>query len=76
MLVLIVVLPCLLVGAAAVIVLDRMGVLAGPRASGPSDGPLLERVPKGALMGAIALMAVWILVWLVVLVVGLNVLAS
>ena len=76
MLALLVVLPCLLLGTAAVVVLDRMGVLAGPRGSGSSDGPFLERVPKNALMGAMAFMAVWIVAWLVVLVVGLSVMGS
>ncbi len=80
MLVLLVVLPCLVIGAAAVVVLDRMGVLprweSGGGMSGPADGTLLERVPKTALVVAMALIAAWILAWLIVLVVGLNVLAA
>lgn len=80
MLVLLVVLPCLVVGAAVVVVLDRMGVLprweSGGGMSGPADGTFLERVPRTALFVAMALMATWILAWLVLLVVGLHVLAS
>jgi len=79
MLALLVVLPCLVIGAAAVVVLDRRGVLSGfesrPTPGGPGDGTFLERVPKGALVAGMAAMAVWILAWLVLLVVGLSVLA-
>jgi hypothetical protein len=77
MLVLLVVMPCLVVGAAVVVVLDRMGVLSlGGGMSSPGDGSFLERVPKSALFAAMVLLAAWILAWLVLLVVGLNVLAS
>jgi len=76
MLVLFVVLPCLIIGAGAVIALDRMGVLSGPGMGGSADGSLLERVPRAGLVAAIAVMAAWILGWLVLLVIGLSVLAS
>ncbi len=80
MLVLLVVLPCLVVGAAVVVVLDRMGVLprweAGGGMGGAADGTFLERVPKGALVVAMGLLSAWILAWLVVLAVGLHFMAS
>lgn len=80
MLVLLVVLPCLVLGAAAVVLLDRMGVLPRWESSASSGrssgGSLLESVPRAALVAAMGLMAAWILAWLVFLVIGLNVLAS
>jgi len=81
MLILLVVLPALVLGAAAVVVLDRTGVLPRWEAPGggmsrPGDGTFLERVPRAALAGAMAVMVAWVLAWLVLLVVGLHVLAS
>ncbi len=80
MLVLVIVLPCLVIGAAAVVVLDRMGVLSqwesGPAMSGSASGSFLERVPRAGLAVGMAVMALWILAWLVLLLVGLSVLAS
>ena len=79
MLVLMIVLPCLVIGAAAVVVLDRMGVLSGwesGSAAGAGGGSFLERVPRAGLLLGMAAMALWILAWLVVLVVGISVLAG
>ena len=80
MLVLMIVLPCLVIGAAAVVVLDRMGVLSGwesgSAAAGSGGGSFLERVPRAGLYLGMAAMALWILAWLVVLVVGISVLAG
>lgn len=77
MLILLVVLAFLVFGAAVVVMLDRMGLLGPGRAvAGSGDGSLLERVPKSSLAVAMALMAAWILAWLLVLVIGLGVLAA
>lgn len=76
MVVLLAVLAFLIIGAVAVVVLDRRGVLSGYGSGGSGDGTFLERVPKGAVVAAMAAMALWILAWLVVLVVGLSVFAG
>ncbi len=77
MLVLLIVIPAVIVSVAVVVVLDRMGVL--PRLDGgpalPSGG-FLESVPRGALFAGGAVMALWILAWLVFLIVGLTTLAG
>lgn len=77
MLVLLVVLAVLMIGAVAVVVLDRAGVLSGA-GSGPgrSGGSFLERMPRAGLLTGMAVMAAWILAWLVLLVIGLSVLAN
>lgn len=78
MLVLLVVLAVLMIGAVAVVVLDRAGVLSGA-GSGPGrsgGGSFLERMPRAGLLTGMAVMAAWILAWLVLLVIGLSVLAS
>ncbi|MGI8809874.1 MAG: hypothetical protein ACR2KK_18940 [Acidimicrobiales bacterium] len=77
MLVVLIVFPAIILAVAVVVVLDRMGLL--PRLDGgPSlpSGGFMESVPRGALMAGGALMAVWILAWLIFLVVGLSVLAG
>ena len=77
MMVIFIVVPAVIVAVAVVVVLDRLGVL--PRLDGgPSlpSGGFMESVPRGALFGAGALMALWILAWLVFLVVGLSMLAG
>jgi hypothetical protein len=69
--------PAIVLAVAAIIVLDRMGVL--PRLDGgPSmpSGGFLESIPRGALWGVGALMALWILGWVVFLIVGLSALAG
>lgn len=77
MLVMLILVPALILAVAVVVVLDRLGVL--PRLDGgPSlpSGGFMESIPRGALLGAGALMALWILAWLVFLVVGLSILAG
>jgi len=77
MMVVLIVIPAIIVAVAVVVVLDRLGVL--PRLDGgPSlpSGGFMESIPRGALWGAGALMAVWILAWLIFLVVGLSTLAG
>lgn len=77
MMIVLIVIPALVIAVAVVVVLDRLGVL--PRLDGgPSipSGGFVERVPRGALWGAGALMALWILAWLVFLVVGLSILSG
>ncbi len=81
MLVVLIVLPAVVVAVAVVVVLDRMGVLprmdGGPSTSSWAYGSgFLESVPQSALLIAGALMAVWILGWLVFLIIGLSVLAG
>ena len=77
MMIILIVVPALVVAVAVVVVLDRLGVL--PRLDGgPSlpSGGFMESIPRGALWGAGAVMAVWILAWLVFLIVGLSSLAG
>ena len=77
MMVVLIVIPAMIVAVAVVVVLDRLGVL--PRLDGgPSlpSGGFLESVPRGALFAGGALMALWILAWLVFLLVGLITLAG
>ena len=77
MMVVLIVVPAIVVAVAVVVVLDRIGVL--PRLDGgPSlpSGGFMESIPKGALWGAGAVMALWILAWLIILVVGLSLLAG
>ena len=77
MMVIFIVVPAVIVAVAVVVVLDRLGVL--PRLDGgPSlpSGGFMESVPRGALFGAGALMALWILAWLIFLIVGLSILAG
>lgn len=77
MLVVLIVIPALIVAVAVVLVLDRMGVL--PRLDGgPSlpAGGFMESIPRGALFGLGAVLALWILGWLVFLLIGLTTLAG
>ena len=77
MMIVLIVVPAIVVAVAVVVVLDRIGVL--PRLDGgPSlpSGGFLESVPKGAMIGAGALMALWIIGWLIFLIVGLSLLAG
>jgi hypothetical protein len=77
MLVVLIIIPAMILAVAVVVVLDRMGVL--PRLDGgPSmpSGGFLESIPRGALWGVGALMALWILGWVVFLIVGLSALAG
>lgn len=77
MLVLLILVPAVVLAVAVVVVLDRIGVL--PRLDGgPSlpSGGLMESIPKGALFAGGAVMALWILGWIVFLIIGLSVLAG
>ena len=77
MMVVIVLMAAIVVAVAVVVVLDRLGVL--PRLDGgPSmpSGGFLESVPRGALFAGGALMALWILAWVIFLIVGLTTLAG
>jgi hypothetical protein len=77
MMVVLILVPAIVVAVAVVVVLDRIGVL--PRLDGgPSlpSGGFMESIPRGVLWGAGALMALWILGWLIFLVVGLSTLAG
>jgi hypothetical protein len=86
MLVILIVFPAVIVAVAVVVLLDRMGVLpridgSGSFSSsgwGSSSGGsgFLASIPKGGLWAAGALMALWILAWLVFLVIGLSILAG
>ncbi len=77
MLVVRVIVPAIIVAIAVVVVLDRLGVL--PRLDGgPSmpSGGFLQSIPRSALFAGGAVMALWILAWLIFLVVGLITLAG
>ena len=77
MLVVLVIVPAIIVAIAVVVVLDRLGVL--PRLDGgPSmpSGGFLQSIPRSALFAGGAVMALWILAWLVFLLVGLITLAG
>ncbi len=77
MMVVLIVIPALIVAVAVVLILDRMGVL--PRLDGgPSlpAGGFMESIPRGTLFGLGAVMALWILGWLVFLIIGLTTLAG
>ena len=80
MLLLLIVIPSTIVGAAIVLLLDRSGVL--PR-FGEGDGsrPVASSSPPPFLarpvsLAAIVLLATWILAWLVLLAVGLDIIFS
>ena len=77
MMVVLILMPALVLAVAVVVVLDRMGVL--PQLDGgPSirSGGLMENIPRGALFAAGALMALWILAWVILLIVGLTSMAG
>jgi hypothetical protein len=80
MLLLLIVIPCTIVGAAVVLLLDRVGVL--PRLGedgGSRPVPLSSSAPflaRPASLAVIVLMAAWILAWLVLLGVGLDIVFS
>jgi hypothetical protein len=77
MMVVLILVPAIVVAVAVVVVLDRIGVL--PRLDGgPSlpSGGFMESIPRGVLWGAGALMALWILAWLIFLIVGLSTLSG
>jgi len=77
MFVLLIVVPAVFVAIALVLVLDWVGVL--PRLDGgPSgaSGSWFERIPRGALFAGAGVMVAWILAWIVLFVVGMNVLSS
>ena len=79
MLLLLIVIPCTIVGTAIVLFMDRVGVLprlgegAGPRPVASSPAPFLARP---ASLAAIVLLATWILAWLVLLAVGFDIIFS
>ena len=85
MLVVLIVIPAIIVAVAVVVVLDRVGVLPRLDGGGSSYGAgwgsgsgsgFLESIPTGVLLAVGALMALWILAWLIFLVIGLSILAG
>lgn len=72
----IVVLSAMAVALGLVTVLDRAGVL--PHLEGDRDRRprVSDRVPAGAMVGALAVMGLWVLAWFVLLVVGLGILSG
>ena len=79
MLLLLIVIPCTIVGAAIVLLMDRAGVL--PRlGEGGGTRPVASSSPsflaRPVSLAAIVLLAAWILAWLVLLVVGLDIVFS
>ena len=76
MLLLLIVVPCTLIGTSAVLLLDRAGVL--PRFDRPGRAytkPATSMFRPMSLVAIVAL-ATWTLAWLVVLAVGLNLIVS
>jgi len=77
MLVLFIIVPAVIVAMGVVAVLDWAGVL--PRldgGSGAASGSLFERIPRSALFAGAGVMVAWILAWIVLFVVGMNILSS
>jgi hypothetical protein len=77
MFVLFIVVPSVVVAMALVLLLDWVGVL--PRLDGgptAASGSWFERIPRGALFAAAGVMVAWILAWIVLLVIGMNILSS
>ena len=86
MLILFIVVPSAIVGVGLVALFDRMGAFSGLAGVGgpvgggatsgyPSSG-LAGRIPRVALIGVLAVMGVWVLVWIALLVVGLGILSG
>ncbi len=76
---LLIVVPCTIAGTAAVLLAQRVGWLPQLEESGQrSYTPSLRRrgTPRPLAVGAIVIMCAWILLWLGILVVGLEVISA
>jgi hypothetical protein len=76
MLLLWIVLPCTLVGTSAVMLLDRAGLLPRLDRPGSASTKPATSIFRPVSLGAIVILATWILAWLVVLAVGLNIILA
>ncbi len=66
--------PCILVGTGVGLVLDRTGVLPHIDERGlVSSRPVTRSMFRPLSLGMIVILATWILAWLVILGVGLNI---
>jgi hypothetical protein len=76
MLLLLIVVPCILVGTSGVMLLDRAGILPRLDRPGPVSTKPAPSIFRPVSLGAIVVLATWILAWLVVLAVGLNIIIA
>ena len=77
--ILLIVVPCAVVGIAVVTLLDRGGRVLFPldeRGVGRGPTGRVECVPRTVLIGALVLMVGWALAWIVALAVGLRILSN
>jgi hypothetical protein len=76
MLLLLIVLPCTLVGTSVVVLLDRAGVLPRLDRPGPASAKPVGSIFRPVSLTTIVVLATWCLAWLVVLAVGLNIILA
>jgi hypothetical protein len=82
MLIVLIVVPCIVLGVAVVTLVDRAGLLprmpdgGGGWWASSGSGGLADGVPRSGLVAAIVVMGLWILAWLVALVIGLSILSA
>lgn len=76
MLLLFIVVPCTLVGIGVVSMLERGGLLSGLDRPGPASTRPAHSMARPVSLGTIVILATWILAWLVVLGVGLNIILA
>ncbi|MDQ6613667.1 MAG: hypothetical protein M3083_02615 [Actinomycetota bacterium] len=74
-----IVIPCAVIGIGVAALLDRSGLLPSSDRSGRSSTRAvssLSSIVRPFSLGAVVILATWILAWLVVLAVGLNLILS
>lgn len=83
MLIVLIVVPCVVVGVALVALLDRGGLLphlsdggGRPSRAWGSGSSVGDTIPPAALLGAMVVMGLWIIAWIVALVIGLGILTG
>lgn len=81
MLVLLIVVPCVIIGVGVVALFDRTGVFSGigggeGAAGGGRPAELAEGIPRVVLIGGLVVMGGWVLAWVVFLIVGLGILSG
>jgi hypothetical protein len=80
MLIVVIVVPCIVLGVAVVTLVDRAGLLPHMDDSTggwwSSSSHLSDAMPRAGLIAAIAVMGLWILAWVVALVIGLSILSG
>jgi hypothetical protein len=73
---LLIVIPCVVVGGAVGLGLDRAGVLPHLERPGQVSSRPVRSVGRPFAVATIVILATWILMWIIVLIVGLSIISA